>query len=85
MSDPDVRIAGITAPFIAMLMTGRGTEIRVGRNGIRRIRQVVNDQGLVLYHVVESEDGGERLVYDGVEAKLIRERVAFKPAKRERL
>lgn len=78
----DVRIAGITAPFIAELRTGSGRTIRVGKSGVERIRQVVNHEGHVLYHVVESAGGVEWLVYDGVEAELTRERSGFRGAKR---
>jgi hypothetical protein len=82
--DPDVRIAGLTAPFIAELRTGSGKTIRVGASGVERIRQVVNHEGHVLYHVVESRGGVEWLVYDGVEAELARERSSFRPTNRER-
>lgn len=83
----DVRIAGITAPFIAELRTGSGQTIRVGaatptRCRVERIRQVVNHEGHVLYHVVDGEGDRQWLVYDGVEAELTRERSGFRGAKR---
>jgi hypothetical protein len=81
---PDVRIAGLTAPFIAELRTGSGKTIRVGTSGVERIRQVVNHEGHVLYHVINGPAGAEWLVYDGVEADLVRERSSFRPTNRER-
>lgn len=80
--DPDVRIAGITAPFIAELRTGSGRTIRVGKSGVERIRQVVNHEGHVLYHVVDGEGDRQWLVYDGVEAELTRELSGLRGAKR---